>query len=181
MFYDYFCAMISFAHKDLRWPFAYSVHCPQQQERMSEVKKTKSLTVFVLSDALQRNSEEGRVRVVVPNEELAPSGDVQARPVEDARPKKAQKANCRRSSSDANAQALRLTTGGGGPSCYMISLDPHQPLSAECCVKRLLCRHSRIVWKKKRCHVKSARQRACFFFIPDRPMRRFDVRHQPAR
>lgn len=44
------------------------------------------LTVFVLGDALQRDAKEGGVGVVVPDQQLRPSGDVHARPVEYTRP-----------------------------------------------------------------------------------------------
>lgn len=44
------------------------------------------LTVFVLGDALQRDAKEGGVGVVVPDQQLRPSGDVHAGPVEYTRP-----------------------------------------------------------------------------------------------
>lgn len=44
------------------------------------------LTVFVLSDALQWDPEEGRVRVVVPDQQLRSSGDVHTGSVEDTGP-----------------------------------------------------------------------------------------------
>lgn len=44
------------------------------------------LTVFVLSDALQRDTKEGGVGVIVPNQQLRSSGNVHTRSVEDAGP-----------------------------------------------------------------------------------------------
>lgn len=43
---------------------------------------TKSLTVFVLGDALERDAKEGGVGVVVPDQQLRSSGDVHTRSVE---------------------------------------------------------------------------------------------------
>lgn len=57
---------------------------PPPGERHNETRFL--LTVFVLGDALQRDAKEGGVGVVVPDQQLRPSGDVHARPVEYTRP-----------------------------------------------------------------------------------------------
>ena len=64
----------------------------ERKERKNKNKEGRkegrkcSLTVFVLSDALQRDAKEGSVGVVVPDQQLCSSGDVHTGSVEDTGP-----------------------------------------------------------------------------------------------